>query len=471
MLQSKLIGLLNTFSAKEWKLLHKFVHSPYHNEHQGVKKLFVYLQEKKDCFSKENVSKVVLFAIVFGKKAVYKDAKIRLVGSYLLKVVEEFLMQESLKVNVFSKQILLLKSYRERQLSKHFTALMRLLQQQQTKFSFQDAHYFLAQQQLSQELNQYIEQQQNRSLEPNLQQLSDSLDAFYLINKLKCCCAIMNYQNITAIDYELPFADAVLQHLAKNNYAHIPIIRLYYLALLTLKENDKEEYFAELKQTLFQNLTKISLHDLQDIFVLARNYCIKRINNGDAAYLSELFDLYKIEIKEQIILENGQIPPSTYKNIVTLGIHLQQFEWTEQFINDYKTHIASVFSEDVFHYNLARLFFDKKEYNKAIVQLNLVSFNEKFLALDTRVLLAQAYYELDETEVLYALLDSFYAYLKRKKNIAYHQAHYLNFVSLLKKMIRILPKEKIKKEQLFQLINRQKTVEKKWLLDKWQNLR
>ena len=471
MLQSKLTVLLNTFSAKEWKLLYKFVHSPYHNEHQGVKKLFMYLQEKKDSFTTENVSKAVLFSIVFGKKMNYQDAKIRLVCSYLLKVVEEFLMQESLKETTFSKQVLLLKSYRERQLPKHFTALMRLLQEQQTKFSFQDANYFLAQQQLSQELNQYIEQQQNRALEPNLQELSDSLDAFYLINKLKCCCAIMNYQNITTIDYELPFADVVLQHLAKNDYTHIPIIRLYYLALLTLKENDKEIHFAELKQTLFQNLTKISLHDLQDIFVLARNYCIKRMNNGDAKYLNELFELYKIEIKEQIILENGKIPPSTYKNIVTLGLHLQQFIWTEQFIKDYKTHIASVFSDDVFHYNLARLFFAKKEYNKAIMQLNLVSFNEKFLALDTRVLLAQAYYELDEIDVLYSLLDSFYAYLKRKKNIAYHQTHYLNFVSLLKKMIRLLPQEKKKKEQLLDLINRKKMVEKKWLLNKIQTLR
>jgi outer membrane protein assembly factor BamD (BamD/ComL family) len=130
-----------------------------------------------------------------------------------------------------------------------------------------------------------------------------------------------------------------------------------------------------------------------------------------------------------------------------------------------------VFAEDVFHYNLARLFFDKKEYNKAVMQLNLVSFNEKFLALDTRVLLAQAYYELDETDVLYSLLDSFYAYLRRKKNIAYHQVHYLNFVSLLKKMIRLLPQEKKKKEQLLELTNRQKMVEKKWLLNKLQTLR
>ena len=74
-------------------------------------------------------------------------------------------------------------------------------------------------------------------------------------------------------------------------------------------------------------------------------------------------------------------------------------------------------------------------------------------------------------DVLYSLLDSFYAYLKRKKNIAYHQAHYLNFVSLLKKMIRLLPQEKKKKEQLLELINRQKMVEKKWLLDKLRHLK
>jgi len=218
-------------------------------------------------------------------------------------------------------------------------------------------------------------------------------------------------------------------------------------------------------------VTIVEVNDLQDIFVLARNYCIKRINNGDAKYLNELFDLYKIEIKEEIILENGKIPPSTYKNIVTLGLHLQQFAWTKQFINDYKTHIASVFAEDVFHYNLARLFFAKKEYKHVVFELNAVRFSEKFLALDTRVLLAQAYYELDEIDVLYSLLDSFYAYLKRKKNIAYHQAHYLNFVSLLKKMIRLLPQEKKKKEQLLELINRQKMVEKKWLLDKLRHLK
>ena len=68
-------------------------------------------------------------------------------------------------------------------------------------------------------------------------------------------------------------------------------------------------------------------------------------------------DLYIEGIKNNILLENGQISPWTYKNVVKLGLGLKRFEWVESFVREYSQYLSAREREDAYHFNLADLFF------------------------------------------------------------------------------------------------------------------
>ncbi len=467
---SKLIKYIKILSPKELKRLQEFVHSPYHNKHKDTKALMDYLYKSAPRFMHTRLEKERVFKVLFPKEK-YTDLKMRTIMSYLLKVVETFIAIENFQANKQLMQLQLLKDSRERELEKPFKRVLQGLQKQQQKEPYKDASYFFNLYQIEYEVNKYIEEQQVRDQEPNLQELSDSLDAFYLINKLKYCCTILNYKNLATIDYRLPLVEEILQHLHQHDYAHIPIIAIYYHALLTLTESDDEMHFTALQELLQTHLTELPEKELQDIFVLSRNYCIKRINNGDPSYLPNLFKLYQAEIESGIILVNGYIPPSTYKNVVVLGLKLEEFEWTEQFIHNYKSQINAEFREATFSLNLARFHFSKKEYDKVIPLLHQISYMEVFGALAAKTILLETYYELEEEEALYSLLDSFQAFLKRKKVLAYHRTHHLNLIKFVRKMLKIGPNQKSKIPALKQaILDTPNLVDRNWLLEKVEEL-
>jgi len=79
---------------------------------------------------------------------------------------------------------------------------------------------------------------------------------------------------------------------------------------------------------------------------------------------------------------------------------LKEFEWVESFINTYELKLEKKYRKDSFAYNLAFLHYCRKQYDKAISQLQQVKFDDVFLNLDARNLLRKIYHELEEYEAL-----------------------------------------------------------------------
>jgi len=201
--------------------------------------------------------------------------------------------------------------------------------------------------------------------------------------------------------------------------------------------------------------------------LLAINFCINLINVGDEKFIREAFDLYKTGMEKGIFIEKGVLSRWTFKNVIFIALSLKEFEWAENFIRSHGTFLEEKHKESFIHFNLAKLFYEKEDYQSALDMLNNYDPKDILINIDAKLMLLKIYYELDELKALESLLESMRAYLQRKKKMvgAQHIHIYKNIIRYTKKLIKVNPYDK---EQVAKLRHEIEVTnplaEKKWLL-------
>ena len=169
-----------------------------------------------------------------------------------------------------------------------------------------------------------------------------------------------------------------------------------------------------------------------------QNYCIKQANQGNAEYLKELFNLYQLQMERNIINDGGKIAQFDYKNIVTVGLRVNAFEWITNFIEAEKDHLSESVRDTAYNYNLARLYFSQNRFREALRALLMVEYTDVYYELDSRSLLLKTYYELEEYEAFLSLVSSFGLFLRRNKHVSeYQRTVYRNLIRFSRKLFRI----------------------------------
>jgi len=119
MQKSRLIEVLRSFSERERLQFDKYLASPYHNTQVDLLRLYQHiafaLQQKIDAA----LDKEYVYEKLFPKQA-YKDVRIRLLMSDLLKHAERFLTVEAHLKDQAIAEVYLAQAYRHRQLAKSF---------------------------------------------------------------------------------------------------------------------------------------------------------------------------------------------------------------------------------------------------------------------------------------------------------------------------------------------------------------
>jgi hypothetical protein len=178
-------------------------------------------------------------------------------------------------------------------------------------------------------------------------------------------------------------------------------------------------------------------------------------------------------IETGIILNKGVIVPWDYKNITSVGLRVGEYIWVEKFIKNYNGNLPKDYQKNALTYNLAILNFHKKEYDEVITLLRDMTYRDVFDALQGRWLLLKTYYELDESDALDALIDSFRIFLRRNKSISKsYQKMYMNAIKFLQRIIKIPYESKASAEKLqIQIKDCQPIAERRWLLTKLEEAR
>ncbi len=193
-----------------------------------------------------------------------------------------------------------------------------------------------------------------------------------------------------------------------------------------------------MKNMLVNYMDVMPRQDCSDLYTFAYNYCIRRINQGDSGYQDELFELYKKGLASGMLLKNNLLSEWDYKNIATLGCSLKAYEWTENFLRQYKDYIPAHQRENAYSYNLANYYYHQKMYDKTLQTLLHVQFTDVKYHLNSNFLLLRTYYALHDTEALLSLIETFRIYVIRNQKITTDQKRsYTNFVRFAKKLVQL----------------------------------
>jgi hypothetical protein len=242
----------------------------------------------------------------------------------------------------------------------------------------------------------------------------------------------------------------------------------YFHAYQSLSKDDdavaQYAHFQELRTILEHNWQQFPADEMHGLYLLAINFCIKKINRGDRQFEREVLGIYKIGLENRLLFENNQLSPYTYKNAMMAALKVGEMAWASQFLDDYKPFLASNDREMIYKYNKALYFFRNNDYNSAMQLLQTVNLKEVLFNLDARRLLARIYFELKENTALDSLIDNSKIYLHRQKDIGYHREMYLNFFKVLENLLKTDPK---KRDILRGPIEATKYLaEREWLLSK-----
>jgi hypothetical protein len=462
MQNSKLIEVLKTLNTRESRQFRLFLASPYFNKNEAIIRLLEYLfmnLQNDSQLSRENVMKSMST-----NELKIDDIQLNYLNSSLLSLVETFLGLEAHQKDENAAEFTILKALSTRGLDKNYRFRMDAQRRKLIASPLQDASSFFTRYQLEDLERSHFDRQGLRRLHESVQNAADNLDIFYLTEKLKYTCAIINSQQVAASTFGLNYVEEVRKMVANNPIPKEATGMSIYFHILNMNTNvDASEDFEVLKRLLNENKDRFPTEELAEMYQYALNFCIGQIRKTREKYVAEALDLYETGVETGILLKQGKLSPWHFKNIIKLALRQERYDWTEQFIHEKTKLLEDNFKTDALHYNLAELYFYTHRYDLALTHLNNVEFTDVHYNLGAKIMLGKIYFETDADIALDSLLKSFKIYLRRNKIISENvRQAYLNFISLLVEIVKLNKKQV---ESLREKIeNTEPLTEKAWLL-------
>ncbi len=458
---NRLFSTLRQLSKREWRALEQFLRSPYFNRREDVLRLL--LQLKIGLLSDSSMTAEALFERVYPDKP-FADQQWRLVQSYLMRLVERFLVAEQISSDLVACKILAQQAYREHNLQPQVSRALRDGLKIQSKSPLRNGHWH------RQAFQLYFEQFQGASSKTpsedlNRQQLSDTLDIAYLIDKLRQSCLLLAHQGVYQSNYEIELLPAIMDYLPQHRFLEVPAIAVYYHCYHCLREPEQEEHFRLFKQHLLRHGPCFEAREIRDLYLMAINYCIRRINASEDHYFSQVLELYKEGLAQSYLLDKGKLSRFAFHNIAMAGLKTGDLDWVDYFIHHYRRYLERTYRESSYSYTLAHLEYSRSNHEVVLQLLQKSNYRDVLLNLAAKMLLLKTYFELKELDLLAAHLEAMRQFIRRKRIIGYHRNNYRHIINMTSRILYLNPFSNTDVEQLEQDIQTiEPLTERAWLL-------
>jgi hypothetical protein len=466
MQHSQLISLCQRLSKEDWQFVMDFSESPAHNTRKEVTQLLAHIRHYLGKVKDTHLDKEKVWKKLYNRP--FEAATLRVLMHLAQQLIYETLAYQHWKSQQNEVALNVLSALRERKVEeKIFSHELKNAAQKSDNQLLRNQDFYHQLFRLESERYENTVSQKRNTAE-GFQELSDALNVYFIAQKLRQACAALSHRTFLNQNTEVDFLQEVLAYVAEHpSVLEIPLIALYYHSYHSLMDLENTSHFEQLKKILFASGHLFKVAELREFHLHAINCCIKRINFAKTAYIAEVFEIYRNGLKINALLDGEQLSRFTYNNIVMAGVRLKEFDWTEQFIHDYKPFLEEKYRESIFHHALATFYFKKKDFEKAMLLLNSVEFDDVLHNLDARRMLLCMYYDLGEFDALDAHLEAFKTHLYRQKGLDYHRENYLNLVSFTKRLVNLdFSNEKKISELRLEIIDTAKLLEKEWLLGK-----
>ncbi len=459
---SKLLSLFKTLEKQEIRDFKKYLHSPFFNQREDVIQLFDYLlkqeKRKKKAWDKETVFQKLYPGEIFD------DHKIRMTISFLFRHLEDFLVYQELFKDSVKTKISLAQIYRKRGLAKHFHGTIQSAKILQERQPSRNAKYHNNRMDILLEEFQF-KASYERTVVQNLQEISNTMDITFISLKLRQSCHSISHQAVYKTDYQFDLIADMLRLVEEKALLDIPAIAAYYYCYKSYRNPENIFFYEQLKKEILKNSQFFPASELRDLYLFTINFCIKRMNEGFKQFEKEALQLYQQGLQTGHLLENGVLSRFTYRNIVTMSLMVQDYEYAQQFIHEYYPHLAATHQQSAYSFNLARLEYARKNYKTALTLLQKAAYKDLLLNLAAKTIALKIYYELEEFDLLESHIAAMTNFIRRKAIIGYHKKNYLQLLKFTKSLLELKPYDREARNKLSKEIEETKMVaEKSWLL-------
>jgi hypothetical protein len=191
-------------------------------------------------------------------------------------------------------------------------------------------------------------------------------------------------------------------------------------------------------------------------------------NDGIGDFSKELFEINKLELKENLAFTEKSSSKITFIQILRNSLFFNEIEWAKKYVEENICKLKPAHRKSMYALAYAFINFKLKDHNKVLEDLNKVKFIDVRDKLNVKSLLIRTYLEMKDFNSLMYQIDSARHFLnsnpsineKTKKN----HLLFLNFVT--KFVSAIEDNDKLKLEFFKNEVNKEKTlINKGWFND------
>lgn len=431
---TKVVRLLQSLSPKEAKDFAQWLTSRSPSGNSAPQKLLAVLLSYHPDFSDRELEKMAIFKKSFRGRG-FSGNYLRKQCNALYVALQDWLVQQ--QANRQWEELLFLRQLQERKSDHDFQLFLNPAKESLEQYPYRDAEYFERTYLLAQEQDRFFGRQQERRYDPALQQQSDALDHYFIIQKLRLACEMLNRNRIIQADYAPHLLPEILKVIKlETRYREVPAIAIYWQVWRSLQVDFSMEDYQKFVDLLLVHPSTFPPEEMREIYRYAQNYCIRQINGGQRDFLQHLLKLYQHQLDCDLFLLDGVFPANDFKNIITLGLQLEAFPWIRQFLEDYRQYLSPAQADNIYNYSLAQFYYTTKTYDKAVDLLREVQFTDRYYDINGSIMLLKIYLVQKDYFSFHYFLDACKIRMQRNREVAAdYRKSIINFLKICKRIV------------------------------------
>lgn len=391
----KIWDLYDLLSEKEVNVCQAWITASVGGKDAMVSKLFRAMQRDRE--DKQ------IWKKLYGTE-VYNDNRLRNLFHELGKYLEDYIAFQQFRKAPFLRDLYLIKGINRRGLAESFRYFFRKVKQRWERQPIRNSRYFWALYELEGENFHHASKFPRKEKLDYFRDVEGNLERALNLELLRN--TLYSQKNETNQFAQLKSYEEIAK---KGVYPH-NYLETLYLEIYRFQKDELEisQEFLERFSTIWENRQNINhayceLGDkaefLNFAFVVLNKFT--RINNEriDFGTKEKQLKYYNWLISNDLLNIEGKLPLPHFRNVITLGLKLEQWNEVDRMMNEYANLLPSNLREESVNLSKGRLFFYQKNFQEALpfFVLSYRYFRDYIIA---RFYLLQTHYELGKLEDL-----------------------------------------------------------------------
>jgi hypothetical protein len=449
--RSKILEIINTFSADEMKAMSVFVKSPYFNTNKNLVKLYETIKKDLPHIKTGKVSEQEIFGKVFPGKP-FNYGIMKNLTSAMSGLLEQFLLFNNIKNNPekkFDNDLTLAREYDTRFLDSYFVRHMKKLRDEMNTAPVNADHYRNYTALEEQEYFFYSSRSDDVSLQNAVYyELVYSIADFFRKFSRSLWKVQINKGNINT-QYNINFirllADNVnfqgmLEGMKQTDEKTYTNIKINMLLIKLLTDRFNTENYFEIKKLFIERNGMFENYEKFSIISKIISYCSVMFEEGMTGFLPESLVLQKLML-ENVRFRYKGLGPYNFHNFVELAykfIHVEQTEEAENLVKRYIGWLEDDKKQLAHDLIMALISIERNRSEAAIEYIKKIKPQDTFVKMFVRKIYIEAYYELGSYEQGFDMIASFKTFVREKNDLNdYTKNTHLNSLRIFEKLYKI----------------------------------